>query len=236
MLLRRMKWLGALLALLTVGLGAFYSQYWYSLTHMRQTVVHRLAAHHGTWVSAHQVSPAFIHALIATEDRSFYSNWGISFQGIARAAWADLRAGAFVQGGSTITQELVRDIMLTPNKTIPRKTKGVLLSLMVTQLYTKQQIMSLFINEVYLGNNSWGIHQAAESYFHVSPNHLTLGESAMLAGLPQAPSAYDPRTHWHLARFRQKEVLNAMVHDHMLTASQAQAVYRTPLPISHKGT
>ena len=214
-----------------IGLGAFYAANWQSLQHLPQ-LAHSASVHQRVkWTHLNQVSPWFPKALIATEDRSFYTNWGISFQGIARAAWVDLQTGQFTQGGSTITQELIRDLVLTPAKTIPRKVSGILLSLMTTVLYSKQQILTMFINEVYLGDNAYGVGQAAESYFGISAQHLNLPESALLAGLPQLPSAYDPLVHYKLAKMRQLQFLNGMVQDRMITRQQAMRAYRAPLPL-----
>ncbi len=214
-----------------IGLGAFYAANWQSLQHLPQ-LARAVSSHERVkWTRLNQVSPWFPKALIATEDRSFYTNWGISFQGIARAAWIDLQTGQFTQGGSTITQELVRDLVLSPAKTIPRKVSGVLLSLMTTALYSKQQILTMFINEVYLGDNAYGVGQAARSYFGVSAQHLNLPESAMLAGLPQLPSVYDPLVNYKLAKMRQLQVLNSMVQDHMISHQQAMRAYRAPLPL-----
>lgn len=214
-----------------IGLSAFYASNWRALEHLPQLARAHTAHERVKWTRLTQVSPWFPKALIATEDRSFYTNWGISFQGIARAALVDLQTGQFTQGGSTITQELVRDLMLSSAKTIPRKVSGILLSLMTTALYSKQQILTMFINEVYLGDNAYGVGQAAQSYFGITAKHLNLPESALLAGLPQLPSVYDPLVNYKLAKLRQLQVLNGMVRDHMITHQQAMRAYRAPLPL-----
>ncbi|PSR37124.1 MAG: peptidoglycan glycosyltransferase [Sulfobacillus thermosulfidooxidans] len=219
-------------ATVIVGLTLFYSANWSGLTHLPQLTRQRLRQAHAPWTSFHQISPWFSKALVATEDRTFYTNWGISFEGIARAAWVDLQTDAFTQGGSTITQQLIRDLLLSPVKTIPRKITGVLLSLMATQLYSKKTLLTLYMNEVYLGDHAYGIGQAARNYFGIAPSQLTLPEASLLAGLPQAPSLYDPFVHFRLAKKRQLEVLNSMVQDHMISAAQAKIAYRAPLPLT----
>lgn len=214
-----------------VGLVVFYASYWPRLTRLHELAYAQMAEHGGRWVTLGEVSPLFIRALIATEDQSFWTNWGISFEGTARALWVDLRAGRFAQGGSTLTQQLVRDLLLSPKKTIQRKLTGILLSLMAARLYTKTQILTDYINEVYLGAGAWGIWAASHRYFGVSPAHLTAAEATMLAGLPEAPSALNPLRHWQAAKARQAVVLGNLVSIHYLTPSQAQAIYHAPIPL-----
>lgn len=227
------KWVLGLSAASAVALSVFYAANWSALTHLQRAAHARLLAEKAPWTSLSHVSPWFVKALIATEDRTFYTNWGISFQGTARAALVDVQTGRFTQGGSTITQQLIRNLMLSPVKTIPRKVTGVLLSLMASDLYSKKRILTLYVNEVYLGDHSYGIGQASEHYFGIPASQLTLPEASLLAGLPQAPSLYDPLVHFHLAKERQQEVLNSMVQDHMLSPNQAKAVYRAALPLKH---
>ncbi len=228
---RRLQWLLAITGVSALGLGVFYAANWNALTHLPQRVRTRQAHTSAPWAPLSEVSARFQNALLATEDRSFYTNWGISFQGIARAALVDIETGRFAQGGSTITQQLVRNMMLSPAKTIPRKVSGALLSLMAVHLYSKKQILTLYVNEVYLGDHSYGIEQASENYFGTRAQNLTLAEASLLAGLPQAPSLYDPLVHYHLAKARQLEVLHGMVQTHMITAKQAETAYHAPLPL-----
>ncbi len=224
--IRSIIWL-CLVAL--VALTLFYWRYWSALESLPTRVHQRVTSHHGIYLKKAAANPWLTHALIATEDRSFYHNWGISFEGIGRALLVDIRTLTFAQGGSTITQQLVRDLMLSPKKTIPRKVTGILLSLMVTALYSKQQILNMYLNEVYLGHGSYGVARAAQVYFHRSVANLTASEATVLAGLPQAPSAYDPLTHYKLAKARQWEVLTSMVSDHMISLAQAHRIFQQPL-------
>lgn len=216
-------------SIIALGLGIFYTANWQALQQLPYRAHEIDVRHHAPWTPLYQVSPDFIRALIATEDRSFYRNWGISFQGIARAAWVDLHTGQFTQGGSTITQQLIRDLLLSTAKTISRKLSGILLSVMATVLYTKTQLLTMYVNEVYLGDNAYGIGQASIQYFGVPPRQLTLPEASLLAGLPQAPSLYDPLVHYHLAKDRQREVLESMVQDHQISQHRANQIFNTPL-------
>lgn len=220
-------------SLVALGLGIFYTANWQALQQL-PSLAHEIdVRHHAPWTPLDQVSPNFIRALIATEDRSFYHNWGISFQGMARAAWVDLHTGQFSQGGSTLTQQLVRDLLLSTAKTIARKGSGILLSLMATLLYTKTQLLTMYVNEVYLGDHAYGIGQASVQYFGVPPRQLTLAEASLLAGLPQAPSLYDPLMHYSLAKDRQRQVIASMVQDGQISLQQANHIFHTPLHFAH---
>ncbi len=219
-----------LLSILTVGVGIGV-RYATDLMALPLLAQRRNADHQGVWVSLRKVSPWFIKALIATEDQSFYSNWGVSFEGTLRAAWVDLRSGRFAEGGSTITQELVRDLLLTPKKTLQRKFTGTILSFYTAALYSKNAVLTMYVNEIYLGAGAYGIQAASERYFGVPASRLTLAEGAMLAGLPQAPSAYDPLAHLALAKVRQREVLERMVATRMISQARANRAYLAPLPL-----
>lgn len=210
-------------------IAVFYRAYWSDLHHLPTIVAASVRRHGGTAVTLSQVSPWLPKALIATEDRSFYSNVGVSFEGVGRSLYVDLASGRFVEGGSTLTQQLVRDELLGFQKTLRRKLYEALLSVAVTALYPKRQILTWYLDEVYLGNRFWGVYSASEGYFGKAPAHLTLPEAALLAGLPQAPSLLDPLTHLKAARRREWEVLLSMVDDNMLSMQAARAAYRMPL-------
>ncbi|MBX5467744.1 MAG: transglycosylase domain-containing protein [Firmicutes bacterium] len=214
---------------MALGLGAFYAAWWPRLEALPELARARVAVHGGRWVPLSQVSPWFIRALIATEDQSFWTNWGVSFEGTARALVVDLKAGRFVQGGSTLTQQLVRDLYLSPRKTIPRKMTGILLALMAARLYSKTQILTAYINEVYLGAGAWGVAQASERYFGVAPSALTPAQATLLAGLPEAPSSLNPLRHLARAKARQREVLDSLLAVHWITPAEARAIWRAPL-------
>ncbi len=188
-----------------------------------------IGLHNTIPVTLGQVPHDFLRALIDTEDHSFYTNDGVSFRGIARSVLADLRGGGFVEGASTITQQLVRDRYLTDQKSIGRKIREVLLALEVTRAYTKNEIMLAYLNEVYLGNGAYGIGAAAHMYFGENPQQLDLAQCALLAGLPQAPSYLDPYYNLKGAKYRQKIVLQNMVTAGDITQKQADAAYAEPL-------
>ncbi len=157
--------------------------------------------------------PVYVpQATIAIEDASFYTHGGISIiGGIARAIKDTVFLHKGLQGGSTITQQLVKSALLTPERTIQRKIKEVILALWVEQMLTKAEILELYLNQVPYGGVSYGIEQAAQTFFDKPAKDLTLAESALLAGLPRAPSAYSPYNNFERAKARQLEVLSRMV-------------------------
>ena len=192
-------------------------------------VAAQLRRERSSFVPLDRIPRTLQDATIAVEDRSFWTNIGISFQGIARAALVDLRTLSFAQGGSTITQQLVRDQLLSPRKTIPRKLRGIAYSVLLTLRLPKSEILALYLNEVNYGGGNLGIAAAARNYFGVSPRHLTLAQSSLLAGLPQDPAIYDPQVHWRDARARQRLVLQSLVAAHYLTSAGAKATFAAPL-------
>jgi membrane peptidoglycan carboxypeptidase len=175
---------------------------------------HRLA------VRLKDVAPVAIQATIAIEDKGFYTNPGFDLAGIIRAAFDNIRAGRVVGGGSTITQQLARQQFLTPDQTYSRKLKEVALAYELSQTYSKDQIMELYLNKSFYGSQSYGIEAAAQSYFHIPASKLSLAQAAVLAGLPQAPTEWNPVLHPDSARARQTEVLRAMVRSNFITQGQ----------------
>ncbi|MGW8324513.1 MAG: penicillin-binding protein 1A, partial [Desulfobacterales bacterium] len=149
-------------------------------------------------------------ALIVTEDRSFYQHSGIDMKGILRAIYRDIKAGKFVEGASTITQQLSKTLFLQPRKTLLRKAKEAFLSFQIERRYTKDEILELYLNQVYFGSGAYGVESAARIYFGKSVSDLDLSECALLAGLPKSPSRYSPLIDKDLALKRRNTVLKQM--------------------------
>lgn len=170
-----------------------------------------------------QFPPALPAALIAVEDRRFYHHPGVDPLGLMRAAYVNLTSRRVVQGGSTITQQVAKTLFLTNARTLKRKVQELLLTLWLERHFTKNEILEIYLNRVYLGSGAWGMDAAAKMYFGVSARRLTLAQAAVLAGLPRAPSRFNPRTNPDAAIARAKEVLGAMVDNGAITAEQAQA-------------
>jgi len=164
-----------------------------------------------TPVSGAAISPWVREATVAIEDRRFYEHGGIDPIGILRAVVADVRAGKIVQGGSTITQELVRNLYLTRQRTLTRKLTEACLAIKLGEKWSKDRILTAYLNQIYYGNHAYGIEAAAETYFSEPARLLTLDQAALLAGVPQAPSIYDPFVRPDEAIARRDEVLHAML-------------------------
>ena len=181
-------------------------------------------------------------ATIATEDADFYTNPGVDVRGILRALWINLRGGEVLAGGSTITQQIARTLLLSPQersqRTLLRKLRESILAWRIAQTFTKDEVLALYLNEVYYGNLAYGIEAAARTYFGKGAAELSLAECALLAGLPQSPVLYDPLSNLPAARKRQQVVLNLMVEQGYITPEQAALAAQerlhfaaTPFPI-----
>ncbi|MGE0260842.1 MAG: transglycosylase domain-containing protein, partial [Alphaproteobacteria bacterium] len=177
----------------------------------------------GQPLSLREMSPYVPKAVIAAEDRRFYRHFGVDPIGIARAALSNFRAGGIVQGGSTITQQLAKILFLSPDRNLPRKIREILLALWLEHRFTKNQILEIYLNRVYLGAGTYGVDAAAERYFGKSAAKLTLFESAVIAGLIRAPSRLNPARDPDAASDRAEEVLNDMVEAGFVTRAQADA-------------
>ncbi len=165
--------------------------------------------------------PALPEAVVAVEDRRFWQHHGIDLQGLARAAWVNLRAHRLLQGGSTLTQQVAKNLFLTNARTLRRKVQEFLLTLWLERSFTKQEILEIWLNRVYLGSGAYGVDAAAHIYFGVSARHLNLWQCAVLAGLPRAPSRLNPHIDPAAAAARGREVLQAMVAAGHLTQEEA---------------
>ncbi len=170
-------------------------------------------------------------AFIAAEDARFYKHQGIDIFSIIRAFFKNLEAGTIVQGGSTITQQVTKSFLLTPERSYERKIKEAVLAYKIDKAFTKEEILYLYLNQIYLGHGAYGVEAAAENYFGKSVESLNLAECAMLAGLPQAPSRYSPFHYPERAQQRQIYVLNRMVAEGYINDAQASEAINTPLDI-----
>ncbi len=178
-------------------------------------------------VSIAKMSRWLPRATTAIEDRRFYQHGGVDYVGIARAAWKDLTAGKVVEGGSTITQQLVRNLYTGQQKTFTRKIKEACLAIKLAQKWPKRRILDEYLNTVYYGNHAYGVEAAAQTYFSKRASRLNLLQSALLAGLPQAPSVYDPFHNPQAALARRSEVLRAMLANRAITFAQYRFAARS---------
>ncbi len=178
-----------------------------------------------------KISPDLKRAVIAIEDSHFYSHRGINPVGVVRAFVANLEQGRTVEGGSTLTMQLVKNLFLSPKRAMSRKVAEAVLALRLEQILTKNQILEMYLNQVYWGHNNYGVETAAESYFGKSAANLTLAESAMMAGLIQAPENYSPFIDYKLAKQRQLTVLRRMRELQWITAEEEATARKQPLKL-----
>jgi len=176
-------------------------------------------------VGLDKMPPLVPKAFVAAEDGRFYEHPGLDFFSVLRALINNIRQGGKSQGGSTITQQVAKGLLLTPEKTYLRKFKEAILAWRIDRQLSKDEIIYIYLNHIYLGEGAYGVEAAALTYFDKHAAELNLGEIALLAGLPQAPSRYSPIDHWQKAHKRQRYVLNRMAADGYVSESEANAAY-----------
>ena len=181
------------------------------------------------FVPLQQIPKTLRNAMIAIEDARFYSHFGVDLRGIGRAAYANFRHGRVVEGGSTITQQLAKVLFLTPDRRFSRKVKEALLALELEKRYSKDRLLELYLNQIYLGHGTYGVEAAARLYFGKSVQELALSEAALLAALPRSPGSYSPFEHPEPAQKRRAVVLARMVEHGYIAEADARRANRTPL-------
>ena len=175
---------------------------------------------YGSSIQFKDLPENLINAVIVTEDKRFFHHPGIDVKGIIRAAYTNFKQRRIVQGGSTITQQLAKNLFLTPERSFTRKLHELILSFWLELRFTKEQILSIYLNRVYLGSGTYGVQAASEKYFNKKVEDLTLYECAVIASLLKAPSRYNPIANFELSKKRAAIVLNNMVKDNMISFKQ----------------
>lgn len=221
---RKRHWLlnGAVFAVFIVGV--YLAMQWYIATRdisalqnplpaptviydQNGRVASKISSSKMEWVPIERIPNHFLEAVVATEDRRFYQHHGIDYYGILRALVRNMKAGEWAEGGSTITQQLAKNVFLTNEKTLRRKWEEWFIAKKIEQTYSKKKILEMYVNRVYFGEGAWGIKKAAETYFGKDVSELTVSESALLAGLIKAPSALSPVRHYEETIARRNIVL-----------------------------
>ncbi|TYT74792.1 penicillin-binding protein 1A [Desulfobotulus mexicanus] len=174
-------------------------------------------------VASDQIPDILKQALIATEDRNFYSHHGMDPKGILRAVVRNLQSGGYSEGASTLTQQLAKTLFLSPDKTLMRKIREAFLALQIERRYTKEEILTLYLNQIYLGSGSYGVEAATRRYFGKSVDDISLAEAALIAGLPKAPSRFSPRSSMERATGRRNTVLHQMHTTGIISSDQLKA-------------
>jgi penicillin-binding protein 1A len=183
-----------------------------------------------TFIPPYQIPEHVKKAFISIEDVRFYHHPGVDFIGILRALWNDIKAGSIVEGGSTITQQLARMLFLKPERSLKRKLKEAVLSIRIEKRYTKDEILGLYLNQSYFGTRAYGIEAASQTYFGKSVQNLSIGEAALLASLPKAPSLYSPFKNPDKAKERREVVLKKMLNNGFITEAEFEKAMNEPLP------
>ncbi|MCM3567925.1 transglycosylase domain-containing protein [Neobacillus mesonae] len=199
-------------------------------------VASKVSANKNEGVPISVVPDSLKNAVVAIEDKRFYHHNGVDIIGTSRALVRDLKAGEMAEGGSTITQQLIKNTLLTPQKTLRRKFEEVFLALAVDREYTKQEILQMYLNQIYFGDGAWGIKEAAGKYFAKDVKNLTLSESAMLAGLIKAPSALNPYDHMEKAMARRNVVLMQMKEQGYISENQYEKAKHDEMLLNDKGS
>jgi penicillin-binding protein 1A len=181
-------------------------------------------------VNTEDIAPIMQQAIVAVEDKRFYQHRGVDLRGIARAVWADVSSKSVVQGGSTITQQFVKNSCVTSERTISRKLKEAALAWQLEQRWKKDRILTAYLNTIYFGNGAYGIQRAAQTYFNTTAARLDVAQAALLAGIPADPSRYDPVANPRTARARRLEVLRTMLAQHEISQADLVRADSTPLP------
>src|SRR5690348_4903676 len=176
--------------------------------------------------------PVLRDALVSIEDKDFYRHSGINFWRIVGAAYRDIESAGKVQGASTLTMQLARNLFLSPDRRWQRKVQEAMLAIQIERRFTKPQIFTLYANQIFLGHGVYGFEAASEFYFSKPAKNLTLDEAALLAGLPKGPSVYSPITHPDRAQKRRNLVINSMLEDGKITTEQANAAKNTPIRLN----
>jgi penicillin-binding protein 1A len=189
---------------------------------------------HRTTVPLQEISPQLKRAVMAIEDSNFYKHNGISPNGIARAVVVNFQSGSVVEGASTLTMQLVKNVFLSHQRTFSRKLAEAVLALRVEQVFGKDAILEMYLNNIYWGHNNYGAETAAQSYFNKSAKDLTLAEGAMMAGIIQAPEVYSPFANYPLAKERQALVLNRMVDIGWISKEEGEKAKKVPLFIGKR--
>jgi penicillin-binding protein 1A len=189
------------------------------------TIIDRIFIENRIVVPLDKMNPLLPKAFVAAEDGRFFEHPGLDSYSVLRAFFNNLRDGRKSQGGSTITQQVAKGLLLTPEKTYLRKFKEAILAWRIDTLLTKDEIIYIYLNQIYLGAGAYGVEAASMTYFNKHASQLSLAELAVLAGLPQAPSRYSPLEHWDRAQARQRYVLNRMAADGYITEEQARKAY-----------
>ncbi len=200
---------------------------------MHGQLITQLAIENRTLVRLDQIPKDLVNAMIALEDRRYWKHWGIDPQGILRAVWVNFRKGRVIEGGSTITQQLAKNLFLTRERSLSRKVKEALLALQVERRFTKSEILEMYFNQIYFGNGAYGVEAAARTYFGKHVQDLDLSECATLAGIPRSPNQNNPIDNVIQATQRRDTALQSMLEEAFVSPEQLADALSKPIAVFH---
>jgi membrane peptidoglycan carboxypeptidase len=204
----------------------------YRIVRLKNTIEAKIDRN--SYVKLNDIPLSFQQALIAVEDNRFYHHYGFDVEGILRATLVNMQTGSYTEGGSTITQQLVKNLFLNQEKNFTRKIEEFLLAIDMELCYSKAEILEMYVNTIYFGSGCYGIKAACQTYFAKNPSELTLAESALLAGVPNAPSLYSPFVDLAAAKQRQSVVLSLMTRNNYIGPALAAEALEAPLRLVKK--
>ncbi|MFR1707309.1 MAG: transglycosylase domain-containing protein [Clostridium sp.] len=178
----------------------------------------------GDYVYIDNISKDFLNAIVSVEDHRFYNHRGIDIIAIGRSVVNNIEAGKVIMGGSTITQQLAKNLFFTHDQKLQRKVAELFVVRELEKNYSKDEILELYVNAIYYGDGYYGINEAARGYFNTDPNQITLSQSIMLAGLPQSPENYAPSKHYERAKKRSEVVLMAMIRNNAISRNELEII------------
>lgn len=196
-------------------------------------VLGQIKTEKGIHVPLHRIPAPMVNAILATEDPRFFQHKGLDYRGILRAAFKDIISIRIKQGGSTITQQLAKVVFLSPERSIARKIREVILARRIEKELTKEEILELYLNKIYFGHGAYGVQMASKTYFGKNIWEINQAEAALIAGLPKAPMVYSPYSDIDLTKLRQWQVLRRMMEEGFLTEEQATQTYNQPLNLEN---
>lgn len=209
-IMKKIRNAAAFITVLFIIFTLIYGEWVKNIYKVDENLIGRISSTSENYTKIDKIPQNLKNAVVAVEDKRFYKHSGVDLISIGRAIVANVKEGRIKEGGSTITQQLAKNLFLSGERTFERKFKEMILALEIESKYSKEEILEMYLNVVYFGSGAHGVQNASKVYFDKNVWELSLGECAMLAGLPQAPSAYNPKKYYDKAKIRQEVVLNLM--------------------------